>query len=105
MKLPKSLEIKCQEKAEKYARVKYEGKNNIGQPMYSAEKLQDLSLREVRMEAFKSGCATGFELGAQLSQSLIEAITRRMKSDDACGHPFDEVLGEALNEYKKAMED
>lgn len=29
-----------------------------------------------------------------------EAIERRMRSDDACGFPFDEDLGEALKELE-----
>lgn len=43
----------------------------------------------------------GSELLAELLDDCYTAIQRRMTSDDACGHPFDENLGEVMNKLEE----
>jgi hypothetical protein len=40
---------------------------------------------------------------APLLLEMYEAIQRRMASDEACGHHFDENLGDALNEMENFL--
>jgi hypothetical protein len=40
---------------------------------------------------------------APLLLEMVDAIQRRMKSDDACNNPFDENLGEAINKFKEFL--
>ncbi len=46
----------------------------------------------------------GYKQGAALLSELLvechETIERRMNSDDVCGHPFDENLGELFNKLE-----
>ena len=44
---------------------------------------------------------SGYQAAMKEADVLVEAIKRRMDSDDKCGHPFDEDLGEALKQYER----
>lgn len=47
----------------------------------------------------------GSELLAELLDDCYTAIQRRMTSDDACGHPFDENLGELMNKLEEFLKE
>lgn len=66
--------------------------------------------REYYIESQKSGCGdngldfgviSGASLCAELLVTCYDAIQRRMTSDDACGHSFDENLGEVMNKLEE----
>jgi uncharacterized membrane-anchored protein YjiN (DUF445 family) len=76
--------------------------------MTTTKQRLEKAIKKCTESAHSSGfISDDYEAGANLLAPLllemVEAIQRRMKSDEACGHHFDENLGDALNEMEKFL--
>lgn len=54
----------------------------------------------IAFSSFKAGAAFTLAYEKKRTAYLITCIKRRLASDDACGHPFDEDLSGSLNSYE-----